>query len=322
MRALERLLGRKTMENEILREALAKARAKKQTLRPPSPPEGRFPVKPRGRGAGRAAPNSMRGIRRAGARGVYIKAKDAALLPAIRRLVDERPTYGYRRITALVNRERRGLGLSPVNRKRVLRIHEPARPAARAITGRREGRVHDGKVMVMRSNLRWCSDALEFTCWNGERVRMAFIIDAFDREIIAQAAVAGAGICGSDIRDMMLEAVERRFGTDRAPQAIEHLSDSGSCYTAKQTRDFAAALGLTPCFTPIRSPESNGMSESFVKTLKRDYVRVTPLPDARTVIGLVDGWISDYNTVHPHSALRMLSPAEFREALNPSRTVR
>ena len=31
-------------------------------------------------------------------------------------------------------------------------------------TGRRKGRIHDGKVMVMGSNLRWCSDGLEFTC--------------------------------------------------------------------------------------------------------------------------------------------------------------
>ena len=64
------------------------------------------------------------------------------------------------------------------------------------------------------------------------------------------------------------------------------------------------------------------MSEAFVKTLKRDYVRVTPLPAVRTVHGLVDGWISACTTVHPHSALRMRSPAEFRAALNPSRTVR
>ena len=38
MRDLERLLGRKTMEVEILREALAKAGAKKQTWLPPLPP--------------------------------------------------------------------------------------------------------------------------------------------------------------------------------------------------------------------------------------------------------------------------------------------
>jgi putative transposase len=59
-----------------------------------------------------------------------------------------------------------------------------------------------------------------------------------------------------------------------------------------------------------------------VKTLKRDYVRVIPLPDATPVLGLVAEWIADYNTVHPHSALRMRSPAEFRAVLNPSRTVR
>jgi transposase len=34
VRELERLLGRKTLENEILKEALAKAQAKKPTLRP------------------------------------------------------------------------------------------------------------------------------------------------------------------------------------------------------------------------------------------------------------------------------------------------
>ena len=70
---------------------------------------------------------------------------------------------------------------------------------------------------------------------------------------------------------MMLAAVECRFGADRAPQPVEHLSDNGSRYTAGDTRDFAAALGLVPCFTPVRSPESNGMSEAFVKTLERDH---------------------------------------------------
>ena len=255
-------------------------------------------------------------------RGRYHKVEDNDLLPAIRRLVDARPTYGYRRITALLNRERRVAGLKPINRKRVLRILSLHGLTLERSTGRREGRIHDGKVAVMASDLRWCSDALEITCWNGEKVRAAFIIDAFDREIIAHTAVANAGISGSDIRDMMLAAVEGRFEAERVPHAIEHLSDNGSCYTAAETRDFARQLGLVPCFTPVRSPESNGMSEAFVKTLKRDYVRVTPLPDAPTGLGLVSAWIDDYNAVHPHSALRMRSPAEFREALNPSRTVR
>lgn len=249
-------------------------------------------------------------------RGPYLKADDAELLPAIRKLVDARPTYGYRRIAALLNRQRRAADQPVVNRKRVHRIMANHAMILEKHTAVRKGRVHDGKVMVMRSNLRWCSDGLEFTCWNGEVVRLAFIIDAFDREIISWAAVANAGISGSDVRDMMLEAVEKRFGRTHAPHAIEHLSDNGSAYTARETRLFAQALNLVPCFTPVASPQSNGMSEAFVKTLKRDYIRISPIPDADTALRNIDGWIEDYNEIHPHSALKMASPREFIKALS------
>lgn len=66
----------------------------------------------------------------------------------------------------------------------------------------------------MRSNLRWCSDGLEFACWNGEIIRIGLHHRRFDREIIAWTAVSGAGISGSDVRGMMLEAVEKRFGSE------------------------------------------------------------------------------------------------------------
>ena len=49
------------------------------------------------------------------------------------------------------------------------------------------------------------------------------------------------------------------------------------------------------------------MSEAFVKTFKRDYVRINPLPDAQTALRQIAGWIDDYNEIHPHSALRMRS---------------
>jgi len=59
------------------------------------------------------------------------------------------------------------------------------------------------------------------------------------------------------------------------------------------------------------APGTNGMSEPFVKTFKRDYVRVNPLPDAQTVLRQIDGWFEDYNENHPHSGLKMRSPREF-----------
>jgi transposase InsO family protein len=171
----------------------------------------------------------------------------------------------------------------------------------------RPDRSHDGKVVTLRSNLRWRSDGLEFTCWNGDVIRAALIEGAHDREIIAWRA----GISGPDAADMMLEAVETRFGGYRAPQPVEIPSNNGSPYIANETRIFAGQLGLKPCFTLSKSPQSNGISEAFVNTLKRDYVRVTPLPNAATVLGLIGGWINAYNENHPHSGLTMRSPREF-----------
>jgi putative transposase len=62
----------------------------------------------------------------------------------------------------------------------------------------------------------------------------------------------------------------------------------GSAYIAKDTLDTATASGLKLCFTPVRSSESNGIAEAFVKTFKRDYARLSILPDAETVIALLN----------------------------------
>lgn len=44
------------------------------------------------------------------------------LLPRIRQIAAQRPTFGYCRIAAVLNRQLRGEGLAPVNHKRVYRI--------------------------------------------------------------------------------------------------------------------------------------------------------------------------------------------------------
>lgn len=251
-------------------------------------------------------------------RGPQVRSGDEELTCAIRRFVDARPTYGYRRIAALLNRERRSGGLAPVNRKGVYRLMHKSGLCLAAHTGRRIPREHKGKVETAASDLRWCSDGLEFTCWSGEVVRVAFVLDCHDREVIGWTATTG-GISGEMIRDMMIECVERRFSSVRTPHRIEWLTDNGSVYAAAKTVEIGRALGLTPCFTPVESPQSNGMAEAFVKTFKRDYVKVNAIPDAATAIAAIPDWIDDYNEIHPHSRLGFLSPREFiRAKLQPT----
>jgi transposase InsO family protein len=53
------------------------------------------------------------------------------------------------------------------------------------------------------------------------------------------------------------------------------------------------------------------MAEAFVKTLKRDYLYVNDLPDAKTVLAQLPKWFEDYNEHHPHKGLKMHSPREY-----------
>jgi len=237
---------------------------------------------------------------------------EAALVTEIKALIAGQPTYGYRRIHALLRRQRREQGGTTVNVKRVYRVMKAHRLLLDRHTGSGEERRHEGRIAVDRPDARWCSDGFEIGCDNGEKVRIAFTLDCCDREAISWVATTG-GIDSSDIRDLMVESVERRFGlVGKLPQPIEWLSDNGSPYTAGETRALARYIGLVPCTTPIQSPQSNGMAEAFVKTFKRDYARVSAKPDAASVLRQLDAWFEHYNSVHPHKALGYRSPREFR----------
>ena len=198
-------------------------------------------------------------------------AQDEALLVDIRRHIAELPSYGYRRAGALLNRERRSQGQQALNHKRIYRVmaqHRLLLP--KAPKRRHSSRVHDGQVSVPISNMRWCSDGFEIKCDSGETVTATFAKDCCDREILAWRAWKGKGLAGEPVRDMLVEAVERRFGTVEAvplEHELEFLTDNGSAYIAHETRSIARSLGLKPINTPVCSPQSNGMAESFVNTL-------------------------------------------------------
>lgn len=119
---------------------------------------------------------------------------------------------------------------------------------------------------------------------------------------------------------MVLEAVEQRFG--KAPYPVEGLADNGGTHnTAKDPRIPTRWLRPKPCFAPGKSSQSNGVSEAFAHTFKRDYVPVNPLPDAKTVMALIGKWIEDYNECHPRSGPRWKLPIEFIGAISKTARV-
>ena len=233
------------------------------------------------------------------------------LLPLIEALCVNRATNGYRRITAHLNRQLKidEHPLSRVNPKRIYRIMRLNKLLLAKHTGRvGDNRAHEGKVITLHSNTRWCSDGFEIGCWNKEKVRVVFSLDCCDREVMSYVATT-TGINALMVQDVLVESIEKRFGDiQNLPRQVEWLTDNGSCYIADDTRQFAKSLGFKVC----RSPESNGMAEAFVKTFKRDYVYLSDRPDAATVMAQLAQWFEDYNNYHPHSGLKMMSPREYR----------
>ncbi|WP_167701225.1 IS3-like element IS2 family transposase [Shigella flexneri] len=313
IKELQRLLGKKTMENELLKEAVEYGRGKKVD-------SARALI---ARGWGVSLVSRCLRVSRAQLHVILRRTDDwmdgrrsrhtddTDVLLRIHHVIGELPTYGYRRVWALLRRQAELDGMPAINAKRVYRImrqnallleRKPAVPPSK--------RAHTGRVAVKESNQRWCSDGFEFCCDNGERLRVTFALDCCDREALHWAVTTG-GFNSETVQDVMLGAVERRFGNDLPSSPVEWLTDNGSCYRANETRQFARMLGLEPKNMAVRSPESNGIAESFVKTIKRDYISIMPKPDGLTAAKNLAEAFAHYNEWHPHSALGYRSPREY-----------
>ncbi|WP_234262623.1 IS3 family transposase, partial [Klebsiella aerogenes] len=90
---------------------------------------------------------------------------DADALERIHSVIGDLPTYGYRRVWALLRRQSELLALAIINAKRVYRIMcQHALLLGRRPRAEPSSRAHTGKVAVAESNQRWCSDGFEFRC--------------------------------------------------------------------------------------------------------------------------------------------------------------
>jgi hypothetical protein len=91
-----------------------------------------------------------------------VRDGDSAVVARILELVRERPSYGYRLVTARLNRE----SSKRINHKRIYRLMK-REALLLPKYGVHPERVHDGKIITLASDLRWCTDSFEIRCWSG-----------------------------------------------------------------------------------------------------------------------------------------------------------
>ena len=215
-------------------------------------------------------------------------------------------SYGYRRIHALL--KRRGVTYNPKTVWPVLRRRGWLSTSRRRII--RSGRRHDGRVQVSEPNRRWASDITSIRAWDVQKGRLAIMIDCADRMVLAWRFATR--MTADDLTELLREAIWHCVGEARPhTRGIEFFSDNGPEHISHRFRPFVRAMGLIPCHTPRRSPESNGLAEAYFWELQTGLCLSGVSRDGgrhRAATSEVD---THYNHQAPHSALVLQSPAEY-----------
>ena len=113
-------------------------------------------------------------------------------------------------------------------------------------------------------------------------------------------------------------ARRRRWTTEEKLRIVDETLRSGESISVLARRHGVAPNLLYRWRRLMTEGGAVAVQADDAVTLKRDYLRVSPVPDARTALDQIAGWFDDYNENHPHSGLRMRSPREFRRAHQPA----
>jgi putative transposase len=240
---------------------------------------------------------------------------EAMLKTALLDVAGEWPTYGYRRLTAMMRR------LDwPVNAKRVRRwmnelgIHG-ARPTRTTRTTnsnhafpRYPNLVAD--LQITRPDQVWVAD-ITYIRLRQEFVYLAVLMDVFTR------CLRGWHLGRNLDQGLTLAALERALVV--AVPKVHH-SDQGVQYAATAYVERLQKLNVTMSMAAIGEPRENGYAERLMRTIKEEEVNLSEYHDFADAQRQLTRFLDDvYNVKRIHSALGYLTPREFEEQWRTSK---
>ena len=247
--------------------------------------------------------------------GAPVAAEEQTLKAAVSKLAEQWPTYGYRRITAQLQRE----GL-PANSKRVRRImHElglAAQPSKRRI--RTTNSLHDlarypNLVMdleVTYPDQVWVGD-VTYVRLGSEFVYLAVLMDVFTRSI--RGWHLGQSLDGELTMTALRRALHK--GTEHEHRAPEiHHSDQGVQYAATGYVELLREAGVAVSMAEVGAAWQNGYAERLMRTIKEEEVQLQEYENYRDAYRQIGKFLDDvYMRKRIHSSLGYLTPVEFEQ---------
>ena len=215
-------------------------------------------------------------------------------------LSKEKPRYGYRRIAAVLRREK-----EVVNVKRVQRIRraEGLQVRKRQRRLRRLGPTESKRRVASYPGEVWSWDFVSDQMANGSRFRILTLIDEYTRQCLALHA--GRTIRATDA----IKVIEKAMETYGAPAHLRN--DNGPEFIACSLQEWLKQRAIKTLYITPGSPWEQAWIESFHDKLRDELLNrewFTMLPEAQC---LLNQWRWEYNDDRPHSSLAYQTPNEF-----------
>jgi putative transposase len=225
----------------------------------------------------------------------------------IAKLAEEYPTYGYRRITAMLHR-----GGQQVNNKRVRRlmgemglVGKSPKKRCRTTNSQHEFPRYPNRVaglVVERPDQLWVGDITYVKLGNGF-VYLAVLMDVFTRSI------RGWQLARSMEVELTLVALKRALA--RGSPEMHH-SDQGVQYAAKAYTTLLKEQGVEISMAEVGEPTQNGYAERLMRTIKEEEVELSEYRNFEEAYQEIGKFLDDvYTKKRIHSSLGYLTPMEF-----------
>lgn len=224
---------------------------------------------------------------------------DEVIRARIVALASEYGRYGYRRVTALVNRE----GYK-INTKRVYRIwRQEGLKVPQKQPKRKRLWLNDGSCIRHRPEFEghvWSYDFVSDRTEDGRSFKILNVIDEHTREAVG--SLVKRRINSFDV----LEYLAKLFLMKGQPKFIR--SDNGPEFIAHKLRDWLHSLEVKTLYIEPGSPWENGYCESFNGRMRDEFLNGEMFYSLKEAQVLIEKWRKEYNTIRPHSSLGYRSP--------------
>jgi len=237
--------------------------------------------------------------------------KDQKIVAAIKKIAQQFPCYGSRRITYQLRRKPQQLW---VNRKKVQRImqEEDLLVTAKRKSTNTTNSNHSytrypnlvKEIVIDHPDQVWVSD-LTYIGLEKEFVYLGIIMDVFTRCI--------RGWSLSKTIDHYLANAALQMALEKGKPEIHH-SDQGVQYAAREYVKVLHNEKINISMSKAGSPQENGYAERVIRTIKEEEVYLSEyidFQDAKQQIGYFIDRVYQYKRIH--SSLGYLTPVEFEQ---------